>query len=103
APASMVPPELVPPPVESPAPPPWPDAGMAYPSYPMVDAVHHASYVRVPQVEPQALPAEPRAWRPEPAWRRWAIIAGTAVADIIVGYVIQRPGQGTPRCASEGA
>jgi PEGA domain len=92
-----------PPTVESSAPPPWPDAGMAYPSYPTIDPVHHASYAAMQQVEPQALPPEPLPWRPEPAWRRWAIIGGTAVAAIVVAFVIARLARGTPHAGSTQA
>jgi hypothetical protein len=87
------------------APPQWSDAGnLSYPSYATLEASQYASYATPQPMTPQpvAMPlsAEPRGPRLEPVWRRWLIIGGTAVAAIVVAFVIARLVRGSPRAES---
>jgi hypothetical protein len=74
----------------------WPEAGsLSYPSYPTVDASQYSAHATPPPVPPP-VPPQLETMRPEPVWRRWLIIGGTAVAAIVVAFVIARLVRGAP-------
>ncbi|HEY0991907.1 MAG TPA: PEGA domain-containing protein, partial [Kofleriaceae bacterium] len=91
--------------------PPWPDAanasGPAYPTYPTVDASQYAPQYATPQpsqsrAQPVALP-EPETLRLAPMWPRWLIIGGTALAAIVVAFILARLVRGSPRAETDRA
>src|SRR6185503_745613 len=84
----------------------WSDAanpsGPAYATYPTVDPSQYPAQYATPQpVAPQVPLPEPETLRLVPMWPRWLIIGGTALAAIIVAFILAKLVRGSSQAESE--
>jgi hypothetical protein len=116
-PPQMMVPEAMPPQLSSPVPASdalsaqaWPDAAHlsapAYPTYPTVDPSQYPPQYATPM--PTAMPhpvppPDPETLQLALTWPRWLIIGGTAIAAIVVAFIIAKLVRGSQRAEHERA